>query len=321
MNEQIIADLKSSYGLVCGISTPVEGGFMHLKWKVSTNQGDMLVKQFSHKRYKQKGLMAIEAALQMQILLQKKGIPCPTVLTCNGGAIRFLDDETSYMVMTFSPGRIESPDTITTKQMHSLGSTCGRMRKAYAKLPVERVKGYPIDSNTMLDSLWANYHTRMQEDPGPTPSAYQKAVRDLEPILQKLTPDFFERFPKGIGHEDFSPDNMLFDEEGVTAILDFDRTQYGFIWHDIGRALLSFALKDGKIDREKVDAFCGGYAQYAPLTPRNIADALRISWCIETLWWIHPECFSEKRGKVRRFRDEILWLTVHWFELDELISS
>lgn len=321
MNEKIIADMKSSYGLVCGVSTPVEGGFMHLKWKVSTNKGDMLVKQFSHKRYNQGGLMAIEAALQMQILLQKEGIPCPRVLTCNGGAIRFLDEDISYMVMTFSPGRIESPDTITAGQMHSLGSACGRMRKAYARLPLDNVKDYPIDSRGTLDSLWANYHTRMQQDPSTTPAAYQRAVRDLEPILRTLTPAFFDSLPKGIAHEDFSSDNMLFDEDGVTAILDFDRTQYGFIWHDIGRALLSFALRDGRMDREKVNAFREGYAQHTPLTPHDIADALRISWCIETLWWIQPEFFAENSKKVLRFKDEILWLTAHWFELADLICG
>jgi len=50
----------------------------------------------------------------------------------------------------------------------------------------------------------------------------------------------------------------------------------------------------------------------------NIADALRLSWCIEVPWWIQPEFFIENREKALRFKDEILWLTEHWFEIDSL---
>ena len=61
----------------------------------------------------------------------------------------------------------------------------------------------------------------------------------------------------GIGHEDFTPDNMLFFGNEVSAILDFDRSQYGYRLHDVGRAILSFALKDGELDREKGVCFSG----------------------------------------------------------------
>lgn len=46
-----------------------------------------------------------------------------------------------------------------------------------------------------------------------------------------------------------------------------------------------------------------------------------LHWCIEVLWWIQPEFFRENHDKVVCFKDEMLWLTEHLFELDSLLCS
>ena len=89
-----------------------------------------------------------------------------------------------------------------------------------------------------------------------------RALERERRILEKLPADFFDRLETGIGHEDFTPDNMLFSGNEVSAILDFDRSQYGFRLHDVGRAILSFALKDGKMDLKKAYAFLEGYGEW-----------------------------------------------------------
>ncbi len=318
MESRIINDLKDSYGIACHQIALVTGGWLNQKWKVSTGEGELLVKQFSSRRCSREKLKRIESALQRQILLEKDGVPCPAIRTCGGNAIRLLDDETAYMVMNFCPGKVECPDTITIPQMRSLGSACGRMHKAFSLLPAQSVEGFPIRGSHVIDSLWANYHTRLEACPSSAPTEYRKALLAQEPIIKELDSAFFDRLPKGIAHEDFAADNILFDTDRVSAIIDFDRNHYSYVWHDIGRAMLSFALKDNRISIEKVQAFLEGYARHLPLTMPNIADALRLSWCIEIPWWIQPELFREDREKVVRFKDEMLWLTEHWFALDDL---
>ncbi|MCL2775373.1 MAG: phosphotransferase [Oscillospiraceae bacterium] len=320
MERSIIDDLKESYGLTCYQITPVTGGWLNLKWKVSTDKGEILVKQYSNIRYNIDKLKRVEAALQREIILEKNGIPCPFIWRHDGLAIRLLDDKTAYMVMDFCPGKTENPDTITITQMHSLGLVCAVMHMAFSQLPVFSVEGFPIDNRQITDSLWANYYARMQECSSDFPIEFKKAVLAQEPILRCLNAGFFDKFPKGIAHEDFNSDNILFDIDGVSAIIDFDRNYYSYIWHDIGRTILSFALKDNKLNIEKIHAFVDGYSQHLPLTLPNIADALRLSWCIETPWWIQPEFFTENRERVVRFKDEMLWLTEHWFELDYLLG-
>ncbi|MDR7815083.1 phosphotransferase [Lacrimispora sp.] len=204
MENSIISDLEESYGLTCNQITPVEGGWLNRKWKVSTDKCELLVKQFSNRRYSGDKLKLVESALQRQIILEKNGVPCPSVRLCGGHAIRLLNNETAYMVMEFHRGKVENPNTVTIMQMRSLGNACGLM-------------------------------------------------------------------------------------------------------------------KDNRMDIEKVYAFLEGYSQHLALTLPDMADALRLSWCIEVPWWIQPELFRANREKVVRFKNEMLWLTEHWFELDSLL--
>ncbi len=319
MEERIIADLKQSYGITFNQMTPITGGLLNQKWKLSTDKGELLVKQYSPKRFRREQIERIESALQRQMILEKKGVSCPFLWQAGDCIIRWLDDETAYMVMDFRPGKTEGPDTITSMQMHSLGSACALMHKGFSKLPAHWNKNLPSFGGYTMDLLWENFNSRRTKCSSEDSVEYQKSLLALEPILKQLNTGFFDKFPKGFAHEDFQPGNILFDKDRVSAIVDFDRNCFSYVWHDIGRAILSFALEDNIINVDKVYAFLEGYSQHSPLTISDIAAALRLSWCIETVWWIRPEFFGACNEVPKRFRDEMLWLTEHWFEIDSLL--
>jgi homoserine kinase type II len=321
MENNIIADLKESYGITCIEIIPVTGGWLNQKWKVSTNKGELLVKKHSNERFNSRQLKKIESALQRHIILEKTHIPCPFIWQYGGRAIRMLNDETAYMVMGFRSGRTENADTITITQMHSLGSSCGLMHKAFSQLPMPSVKSLPVYGGYTMDLLWDNFNSHMMKCSSDAHVEYRKALLAQEPILKRFGTEFFDKFPKGFTHEDFHSGNILFEVDCVSAVIDFDRNCYSYIWHDIGRAIMSFALEGNIMNIEKVNAFLKGYSEHSVLTLPNIADALRLTWCIEILWWIQPEFFEECNELSKRFKDEMLWLTEHWFEIDLILCS
>ena len=298
---------------------PIDGGWLNNLWKAEAGVQTLLIKQYSSKRYNKERLDLLEEALQRQIILEKEGIICPHIYLCDNRAIHFKDDKTAYTVMDFCQGKNINCQTITLAQMQSLGTACALMHIAFSKLPNNTVKGFPIKSKQILDSLWENYDTCKRVMSLNMPMKFQTALLSQKSILMQLTEEFFDTLPKGITHEDFTPDNLLFDSDGVSAIIDFDRNCYSFIYHDIGRAVLSFALEENRLNIEKVHAFLNGYSMHLPLTLSDIADALRISWCIEVVWWVQPECFSMKTCKATRYRDEILWLTEIWFKIESIL--
>ncbi len=321
-------DLAATYGISVTSAVPVTGGWLNGKWRVRTDDGrDLLVKQFSRDRFRPRQLDHIVDALRRQQMFWEHGIPCPEILTPAGTSdpVRFLDDPdgTVYMVMTYHAGHHETPETVTLPQMRSLGEVCGRIHQVGGELPVDvtAVRGYPLDGADVIRDLYENYDARLKEAVSGTSEAYRAAVPAQEAILDTRNPLWLDRLPKGLAHEDFSPDNLLFDVENVAAVLDFDRNCYSFRGHDVGRAILSFALdvKTGVLDTDKVRAFVDGYATRMPLTTNDLPDVLRVTWCIETPWWIQPGFFGNCAAKVARFRDEILWVTENFGKLDGLL--
>lgn len=314
-------DMKAAFGIDCGVCTPVEDGWLNKKWKVETAAGVLLVKQYSSKRFSITGLEAIDRALGWQIELADRGVKCPRLYRKDGHILRTPEDGVSYMVMDFCEGEIGSAETITLTQLGSLGEACGKMKREFAALSPEGARDYPIDGAAVIAGL-REYHDKHVAQLSPAePEAYRRMLALQEPILASLTAEWLDGLAKSLTHEDFSPDNMLFDESGVTAILDFDRTRYGFVLHDVGRALLSLALIDGVLDAARIRAFAEGYRAYMPFGAQELADALRIAWCVEAPWWIHPAMWREPKEKIARFRDELCWLTENFARLDEMAEE
>ncbi|MBQ8508933.1 MAG: phosphotransferase [Clostridia bacterium] len=319
MTSAILADLPAAYGMIPDEIVPVNGGWLNKKWRIRCKGRDLLIKQYSAKRYNmERQRTRLEPALQRQLRIED-AIPCPHLLTSEGRVLRTTDDGTTYMVMEFVPGYTVTFDTVTLPQLRNLGEVCARMHNAFSTLPVQGVEGYPFDSARMLSDLRANFRARIHDCPDDAPVWYRRAVLGQEFILNSLTPAYMDSLPKCIAHEDFSPDNMLFDDHGVAAILDFDRNHYSFRWHDLGRAILSLAWKNGRLDADRVHALMDGYAGCAPLTMADLPDILRLTWCIEVPWWIQPMILCEGSSpKILRFRDELVWLTENWFALDSV---
>ena len=316
MDVLIERDLREAYGFAVESERSVPGGWMNEKTRVCCGGRDLLVKRYSRERFREDTRIAeIEAGLQAQERLRAEGVPCPRVYLRAGKAVRILADGTAYSVMDFSPGHSETPETVTAAQMRDLGDICGRMRAAFERLDAASCKGYPLDCAALLARLRAYSAARRAELSADLPERYRRAVLAQERILATLSPDFLEGLPKGPCHEDFAGDNILFDGDEVTAVVDFDRFSYCFTWHDSARALLSLAWRDGAFDKALTGAFCEAYRAHAPL---DLGDALRVAWCLEAPWWIHPGTLREPAAKVARFYEELLFLTERWDELDSL---
>jgi homoserine kinase type II len=202
--------------------------------------------------------------------------------------------------------------------MHSLGSACAIMHKYFAQLNAENLS---IDTDNLLIKL-INYHEDcVSKMPTEECELYKQTVVKQEKIINSLHDDFLCSLPKGITHKDFAADNILFYKDSVSAILDFDTNRYGYQWQDIGRILLSLSLKNEDFNVNLVNAFISGYQEHLEMNISHIANAMRLSWCIETPWWIYYGNFINPTIKAARFRDEIIWLTDNWFELEYILNK
>lgn len=305
MNELIHRDIEAAFGVRIDGIAPVSGGWLNEKWRVQTDAGEILVKRYSHERYNRRKLEKIEQALQRQIRVHEAGVPCPRIWQAGEEIIRRPSEEIDYMVMEFLPGISVGPETVTLPQMEALGQACARMHEAFRRLPTEGVEGWPLNRKNMTETLIGYVNGRAADCPHDAPQAYREAISLAKGWAAKADFSLMERMEASIAHEDFTPDNMLFSENGFSSILDFDRNRYSFPLHDVGRILLSLALHDGRVDGDRVRAFRRGYGI---LKDDDIYDAFMLTALIEIPWWIQPECFRESSRKVCRFVSEMLFL-------------
>jgi len=189
----IRTDLLKSFGIVFDDVTPVSGGYLNQKWEIDTNEGRLLIKKFSCKRYSAEKLKAVESALQREILVREIGVPCPLIKMHNGKIIQILNDETAYMIMEYRKGVLRDYQNISMIQMYNLGKSCGQMHEAFAQLPTNNL---PFDKGNTVEALWENYFIRLKEAQSSGLEEYIQAVNLQSPFWKHYPISSFQTFRK-----------------------------------------------------------------------------------------------------------------------------
>ena len=277
-----------------------------------------LLKLFSAVRYQENKLDRIEAAMQRQKHLYQCGIPCPRVFSASDGSVirripTPLGVDIAYMLMTFEDGCIPTDETVTAAQMTAIGDACARMHNALETLDAAEDHCCPLSSASVVQRL-CDHRRSLDSLTDYSPPA------GIDPILASLDTAFFDRQKRQLCHEDLSADNLLVSGDGV-MILDFDRGQYSFPLHDVGRILLSLAFDSRCLRAPLVKAFRDGYRRHRPLSEQEIADALRITFACEFPWWIHPDYERMTQPKIYRFVHEMYYLIKNWDNIPNIIPG
>lgn len=89
----------------------------------------------------------------------------------------------------------------------------------------------------------------------------------VQSLIAQLDFSYLPLLPKGLVHGDFSPSNLLMQEEEVIALLDFDHMGYTYLLSDLARAQISFSFVGENFSLKKCADFVASYEKFRPLTP------------------------------------------------------
>jgi len=325
MDERLIEDINHSYRLNIDTDSIIQisGGWLNLKYRCESDGCAYLVKVFSHERYNSRQLEHIGRALEFQEMLNLRGIPCPEIFADNNGSVMHRTEHGEvYSVMSFCEGRAVGYGDITTEQLESLGKSVRMLKREFERLTentadLNTVRGYPLDCRGIVSALKSGQaelsmaanetvDNRLRE----ITDAYKRGIESLDICS-------VNGIGRGLAHEDMSHDNMLFFDDRLSVFLDFDRTQYSFVPHDIGRVLMSYTFDEEKmmLIPERIRAFKAGFGDF------DIAEALMCVWLIEAPWWLNVRSLSEVNPKIARFCRELIWLTDNISNIDDIICD
>ncbi|WP_171005516.1 phosphotransferase [Bacillus sp. E(2018)] len=320
-NESLWTHLKEEvedrFGFEVKGCTPIKRGWLNQKWKIETNQGVFLIKQYNKERIKLYDLQTIQSTLQTQKRLFSEGLACPELLLYKGELLQKSSQDELFTVMRFMEGCLIPPGNISSEQMQSLGEEVGKLhtllndgtlsRKSETLFKVpsieERVEYWQSEIHKCAEQGLDHIRSLMEIQKTST------LALDIEPF-KNLTP--------GWCHRDLWVDNMLFSEDHISAILDFDRMNYDYLELDIGRLIISTCLQNNMLNRKAVQAFLKGYNNTNELSVERLVIALRLVWYMESTWWI--DITPHEGEPPKRFQHEMVWLAVHLQQLENMMN-
>lgn len=296
-------------------------GFLNLKWKVETEEGLFVIKQLSKERYVrydfEKVILEQELALREQLKQYQNGTLCPKVITHSNNVIHKTPSGERFIIMKHIAGKNLFPGTLNLKQMYSLGQMTGHMHN----VSNDGTHSMEINPKFIPPSVeqrlkhWETFYGKIEGN---------DKLLDLVDLQIKATKQFnldmISSCETGWAHRDLWVDNILFIEDQLSSILDFDRFAYDYPELDIARAIMSGALKGNVFNSNCARAFLEGYRSKRNLKKGTFVRSLYLLWYLESVWWIVPNLNQERYQEVQ-FQNEMTWLAKHLFELTSLFGD
>ncbi len=190
--------------------------------------------------------------------LAAKGFHCPLpIMDRKGVALRSLCQKPAALI-SFLKGLW--PKTIHTHHCHALGETIAKMHLLTQDFPMQR-------QNSMSLQSWQNLIDQCRPQIADI-SAEMPDLIDQE--LSFLDQNWPQNLPKGVIHADLFPDNVFFQEERLSGIIDYYFACTDYFAYDLAIALNAWCFDStDTFDKLKAQALLEAYETIRPLTQQE----------------------------------------------------
>lgn len=190
--------------------------------------------------------------LDLMAHLADHGIPCPhPVATVDNGYLGELNGKPAALVSCLRGGSLESPNPIHCAEM---GTVLAKMHLAGLSFPqtMENPRGphwWNTTAATVLPFLNSEQRLMLEQE-----LAYQAEFRHLQ-------------IPRGVIHADMFRDNVLFDGDKLTGLIDFYYACNDALAYDLAITVNDWCVNlDGTLDETRLRAMLQAYHAARPLT-------------------------------------------------------
>lgn len=284
----VLAELADAFG-VGEVREPrhLADGLMNVNWKVDTPAG-----AFALKRVTDVPLDRLSRNLSILAALAEDGIPVSAPVTTTAGSLVAEVGGGVWCLFPWAAGAHVRGIDLSLTQAASLGAHLGRLHVSLGRvcgrglLPVVpdavaadlTLPEGAVEKSRRLSAAVAEKGVGSAFDVAASVALDHRRMliskhADLRPQLG--TPEGAH----GWTHGDFQYRNLLWEDEELAAVLDWDRVGVRPYAEEVVRtAQVQFGV-DGVFDLGRVSTFVGGYRSVMPLEDTALADGVR------RLWW------------------------------------
>jgi homoserine kinase type II len=225
--------------------TPIKEGVTNSIYKLSTSDAEFVLTIFE-------ALTDSELPFFINLTesLYREGLPCPQVMSDKRGKYIQHVQEKAAIISEFLPGRNVTEPTI--KQCSIVGSTLANLHLKTQNFKARR-------SNPFTLQWHENLAADLREHLAPN----QLSLLNNE--LSHQQAQHYAALPRGIIHMDLFPDNVLFDGDQLTGLLDFYFACNDHYLLDLAVAMNAWSLKELSYQLPHAEALLAAYQSVRPL--------------------------------------------------------
>jgi len=234
-----------------GIAAGIENSNFFIDTRGLTNSGRYVLTIFER-------INAAELPYFMRLMhhLAGKGVACPDVMERKDGSLLFDIAGKKGCIVSCLPGR--TLNELNHTQLRSSGAALATLHAAGASFDMKREN--PADIIWLQDTINAVLEKACVQYGDEAADLLQDELR----IQQSHT---WGDLPKGVIHGDMFVDNILFNGDQVTGIIDFYYAHTAPLVMDVAISLNAQAILLGDHDKERTRAFLEGYQRVRKLSP------------------------------------------------------
>jgi homoserine kinase type II len=246
----IDAEMLEKFLMNFNIGTPVSfsgitDGVSNTNYLLHTTQGTFILTLFEDRV----NIKDIPFYLDFMAHLQAQGLPCPKVIG------RGIIADKQAVITSFLHGK--SPQKIEPFHCAVIGETLASLHTAAKSFTQEK-------NNDMGIAAWRKLITACGNKADTIESGlYEFLMKELSFLENALPSDL----PRGVVHADLFPDNIFFDGEKLTGVIDFYFACSETLVYDLMLTMNAWCFeKNQPLDTQKSSAFLNSYHQNRPLT-------------------------------------------------------
>jgi len=252
--ESEIQEIAGRYDLKVASYEPIEQGAGNTNYLLNTNRGKFILTVFEIEPIRVAQMSGV------LLLLEKYQFPAPRLCSMTNGEVLTEYQEKSVLVKPYITGRVETE--VDDGKVKQVGTALARLHEIPA----------PDDLSDKHAYVEKTYPKVMALD-------IDQEFKDwIEQRVNVLTEKIPSQLPVGLVHGDLFYDNVLFEDEKLKAILDFEDVRRIYKVFDLGMAVVGICTEGTNILISKVRALVDGYQEVAILEEIE-KDSLQM--CIE----------------------------------------
>ena len=213
--------------------------------------------------------------------IQGSGFPASYPVPRSDGEFISHHQQEKVMLYDFVEG--ETP-LVTPDSAHQVGEALGRL--SLQPVPQTYSSTALIDIEDLRE-FRSQKTTELQQYP-----EFQDEFLEQTASIESCLP--FD-LPRGFVHADAFPDNTIFRDGKLIALIDFEDSCVDALIFDIGMAIIGFGYRDEKLNLDQIGALLAGYRCQRQLSRAEQESLPAMArWCAHGLGFWHLRCYLDR---------------------------